>query len=341
MKLSKFTFFVFPFLAPSLASACDLCGCYSPSPDAVFASPLGIYAGVSEQFTHFGSLRFDGHHVDNPTGQHLDSSITQIIAGYSFLQNRLTLQLNIPIISRSFKRPEGFEIEHGNESGLGDISLIANYQLLRYSSPTPPAVRPDGKSIRDKVVVEAAEPDFTMSLNAFAGVKFPTGDSSRLREEFEEVEIEGAPESGIHGHDLALGTGGWDAIFGTEFYARYKSAFFQVETQFTLRGDGLHSYHYANDLTWSGGPGWYFIRNQRDSLALQFVVAGEYKDTDRFQGRVAEDTGITAVYFGPRILGSVGRVSGEIGVDLPVLLDNTALQAVPDYRLRAGVTVHF
>ncbi len=346
MILSKKTLVLtLPFLATSLASACDLCGCYSPSPEAVFASPLGIYAGVSEQFTHFGSLRLDGHHVDNPTGQHLDSSITQIVAGYSFLQNRLTLQLNIPLIYRSFKRPEGFEIEHGTESGLGDISLVANYQLFRYSSPVqrtaPPDGKSDGKSSRDKVVIETAEPDFSMSLNAFAGVKLPTGDSSRLKEEFNEVEVEGAPESGIHGHDLALGTGGYDAIFGTEFYARYKSAFLQAEAQFTLRGDGLHSYHFANDFTWSGGPGWYFIRNQRDSLALQFVVAGEYKDTDRFQGRVAEDTGITAVYFGPRIIGSVGRVSGEIGVDLPVVLDNTALQAVPDYRLRAGITVHF
>ena len=36
-----------------------------------------------------------------------------------------------------------------------------------------------------------------------------------------------------------------------------------------------------------------------------------------------------------------GNLSGEIGFDLPVLIHNTALQAVPDYRIRAGVTYRF
>jgi hypothetical protein len=58
------------------------------------------------------------------------------------------------------------------------------------------------------------------------GIKFPTGDSSRLEEEFEEVEIPGAPESGIHGHDLTLGTGSYDGIFGEETSLRYKNFFF-------------------------------------------------------------------------------------------------------------------
>ena len=60
--------------------------------------------------------------------------------------------------------------------------------------------------------------------------------------------------SGIHGHDLTLGTGSYDGIFGGRTSLRYKDFFFQGDLQFTLRGDGLHQYHFANDLSWGGGP---------------------------------------------------------------------------------------
>jgi hypothetical protein len=60
--------------------------------------------------------------------------------------------------------------------------------------------------------------------------------------------------------------------------------------QFTLRGDGAHQYHFANDLVWNAGPGYYFIRRHDLIVALQFIASGEYKDVDRFRGKKAEDT---------------------------------------------------
>jgi hypothetical protein len=74
---------------------------------------------------------------------------------------------------------------------------------------------------------------------------------------------------------------------------------------------------------------------------VQFVVSGEYKDVDRFRGNKAEDTGITSVFLGPRLVASRGRWSAEFAAELPVLINNTALQVVPDYRLRAGISVQF
>jgi hypothetical protein len=38
---------------------------------------------------------------------------------------------------------------------------------------------------------------------------------------------------------------------------------------------------------------------------------------------------------------SRGRWSAELEVDLPAKIDNTALQVVPDYRLRGGISFHF
>jgi hypothetical protein len=59
----------------------------------------------------------------------------------------------------------------------------------------------------------------------------------------------------------------------------------------------------------------------------------------RFQGRAAEDTGVTSVFVGPRIIASHDQISGELAAEFPVLMNTTALQAVPDYRLRVSFAV--
>jgi hypothetical protein len=342
-------------VATATANACDLCGCYTPQIEAMpqaelsaFGEPLPagdshdrwlshVYVAIAEQFTHFGTLQFDGEEVANPTGQYLDSSIMQLVAGYSF-NSRFALQINLPLIYRSFERPEGFAIDRGTESGLGDISLLGKFLLFHHETG---GRRPLNVDEPKNPHFEVHDPDVTISALLIGGVKFPTGATGRLKEEFNEVVIPGAPESGIHGHDLTLGTGSYDAIVGGQTSMRYKSFFFQADTQFTLRGDGAHQYHFANDLSWSGGPGYYFVRNRKTIVGLQLVCSGEHKDVDRFRGQPAEDTGITSVFLGPRLLVSRGKLSAELAAEFPVSIDNTALQAVPDYRLRASFALRF
>lgn len=317
--------------------ACDLCGCYTPQLNAMTDMEMARwYAAVAEQFTHFGTLQVDGDKIDNPTGQYLDSAITQLVAGYN-ISPRFALQLSVPLIYREFKRPEGFGIDRGNVGGLGDVSLLLKTVAFHYASPARRTFAFGGKN---PVAIEQ-EPDFTASALLLTGIKFPTGDSSRLQEEFHEIEVPGAPESGIHGHDLTLGTGSYDGIFGEQNSLRYKNVFLEANVLFTLRGDGSHQYHFANELLWSAGPGYYFVRNHETTMGLQVVVSGEHKDVDRFRGAKAVDTGIDSVFLGPRLVASHGRFSAEIAVDLPVSIDNTALQAVPDYRLRGGISMQF
>jgi hypothetical protein len=337
------------------AEACDLCGCYTPQIEAMpmsEAEPFGqpmtandskagwwsrAYVAVAEQFTYFGTLQLDGSEVANPTGQYLASSITQLVGGYSF-NSRFALQINLPLIYRSFERPEGFVIDRGTESGLGDISLLGKFVLFHHESGGRAELKFDDPK---NPHFESHEPDFTISSVLLGGVKFPTGNTSRLKEEFVEIEIPGAPESGIHGHDLTLGTGSYDAILGGQVSLRYKSFFFEADTQFTWRGDGAYDYNFANDISWSGGPGYYFVRTPQTIVGLQLACSGEHKGTDTFRGEPAADTGITSVFLGPRLLVSRGKLSAEIGIDIPVSIDNTALQAVPDYRLRASLGLRF
>ena len=329
-----------PILLTTAASAwaCDLCGCYTPRIEVTTPAPFTFYASVAEQFTHFGTDRLDGREVANPTGQYLDSSNTQLVAGVRLLGGRLGFQLGVPLIYRAYQRPAGFDIERGRVSGLGDISLLASLVVFQRQPLIACTRSEDGKTF---TLAAIPEPRFSANVSVIAGVKMPTGDSSRIREEFAESEVEGAPPSGIHGHDLALGTGSWDGVFGVQASARYRAVFFQGEVQFTLRGPSHYTYHFANDLAWNGGPGVYFVRDEKRSLALQCVVSGESKNTDVFRGQPAYDTGVTALYVGPRVLARFGRFSAEAGVDLPVLMHTTDFQTTPDHRIRAALSVQF
>jgi hypothetical protein len=256
--------------------------------------------------------------VANPTHQYENSSVSQVVLGYTF-NDWATVQFNSPLIYREYKRPEGFAIDRGTESGLGDVSLLANFTPVR---------------------IEHMHSTFNWSV--FGGVKFPTGDNSRIKEEFNEVEVPGAPESGIHGHDLALGSGSYDGLVGTAIYARYQRGFFTASMSYSIRSEGDYHYRYANDLTWSGGPGLFLVLQEKWTASLQFAVSGEDKGLDRFGQETATDTGITAAYLGPQLAVTWSdKLSASVGVDLPVLLNNTALQAVPDYRIRGAVTWRF
>ena len=104
----------------------------------------------------------------------------------------------------------------------------------------------------------------------------------------------------------------------------------------------MHQYHFANDLTWDGGPGYYLLRKKNVIVGLQCVVSGEHKDIDRFRGAPAEDTGITSVLPSARascrsilVISAVELPAAEV----PVSINHTALQVVPDYRLRASIAM--
>ena len=299
------------------AFGCDLCAIYNVAA-AHGQANKGFSLSVAEQFTHFATLQEKGAQVPDPTGQRLNSSITQVIAGYNF-NERFSVQLGLPIIHRSFRRPEGFAIDRGSESGLGDITLAGNFVAWRHEKMNS-----------------------TFSWSVLGGVKFPTGDSRRLAEELNEVEVPGAPESGVHGHDLALGSGSVDGIIGTGIFARSHRLFFSANVQYSIRTEGDYDYRFANDLMWAGGPGVFLALSESRTVALQCVVSGETKGKDTFQSAPAADTGITSVFVGPQINVTVGEnFSADVGVDLPVSIRNTALQIVPDFRVRAGLTWRF
>ena len=177
---------------PSLA--CDLCSIYSAT-EARGEIGKGFFGGVAEQYTHFGTLQDNGHEVANEANQWLDSSISQLFLGYNFTE-RFGVQFNVPIIYRDFRRPEGGIIENGTESGLGDVTLTAHYQVLRYETK---------KS--------------TLAWTILGGIKFPTKNNDQLTKKTNKIKpTPKKPKNGIHKHDLALSNGSYNTIIKTNIY---------------------------------------------------------------------------------------------------------------------------
>jgi hypothetical protein len=285
---------------------CDLCSVYAAT-EAQGGSGKGFFGGVAEQFTHFGTVQEDGHKVASE-GQYIDSSVAQVFAGYNF-NNNVGVQLNLPVIYRAF----GSETIHGTELGIGDVSLVGTFTAYRHLSER-----------------------FNFSWTLLGGVKFPTGDSSRLNTPDSEL-----PE-GIGGHDLALGSGSYDGLVGTGASGRWKRLFASASLQYAIRSEGDFQHQYANDLTWFGGPGVYLVLGHQYTLSLQAVVSGETKGKDTFSGVPDGDSAETLVYLGPQVNLTWGsRLAVVAGVDLPVSRDNSGLQVLPDYRVRGAVTLRF
>jgi hypothetical protein len=288
------------------ALGCDLCAIYSAT-EAQGGNGQGFFGGVAEQFTEITTVQDSGHKIASE-GQYIDSSVSQVFAGYNF-NDRFSLQLNLPVIYRGF----GSDTQHGSVSGIGDLSLTGNYKLY-----------------------EKLEESYTFNWTVLGGVKFPTGDSSKLNTPDEDL-----PE-GIGGHDLALGSGSFDGIVGTGAYGRWKRGFFTASVQYAIRSEGDFHHQYANDLTWFGGPGVYVALTHDYTLALQAVVSGETKGKDTFSGVDDPDSAETLVYVGPQITFTWrSKLSAQLAADLPVYRDNSGVQVLPDYRIRAAFTWRF
>jgi hypothetical protein len=293
-------------LCASRSMACDLCAVYSAT-EAQGAGG-GLYGGVAEQFTYFNTLQSGGHKVAND-GEYIDSLVSQVFVGYN-VNRRFGLQFNLPVIYRAYGSDGGGDHAEG---GLGDVSVLGNVLLY------------------EKMVE-----DFTVTVRALGGIKFPTGDSNRLNPSIPDF------ATGIGGHDLTLGSGSFDELVGSGAFGRWKRLFFTADLQYTIRSEGRFNYQFANDLSWNGGPGVYLVLGHQYTLAVQCNVSGETKGQDTISGVPTEDTAETIVYVGPQINATwSSRWSGQVGADLPVSIHSTGDQLVPDYRVHAAVTWRF
>src|SRR5512145_1484763 len=113
-------------------------------------------------------------------------------------------------------------------------------------------------------------------------------------------------ESGVHGHDLALGSGSYDGIVGGSLAWSWRRFLVLASGQYLIRGEGAFDYRYANDLTWTVSPGVYALLSHTHSMAVQAVFSGETKGKDTQHAERLDDTAITALYLGPGVVLDLG-----------------------------------
>ena len=333
-----------PVLRAAPTVGCDVCAIYTAT--QVSQGRTGFRAGVGQQFTRYLTEQVNGEEIAG-FGEYLNSSITQFVLGYQW-NERFGLQLNIPFIARTFRRLEDGRLERGDSIGAGDLALIGN--VLAFDRVTDRSV-------------------FLFSL--LGGLALPSGNPDFLAEELDEVTtavqaqparraVRGVPrhstpggdadgddgrprqQSGVHGHDLARGSGSVDGVVGGGIYWSFDRFFLTAALQYAVRRDGAFQYQFANDLTWVGGPGWYPLLAHDYTLGIQAVLSGETKGKDTQAGEGLDDTAITALYLGPGIRFTWGtQLSAELNGDLPLVQNNTALQIVPNFRLRGGIVWRF
>ena len=332
--------------------ACDLCALYTAM--QVESPQSGTFrASASEQYTFLDKLQRNGSYVQNQADEYLKSSVTQVAAQYDF-SDSLALQYVLPVISRSFRRLKDGSVTSGSESGVGDMSFLLHYLPVRYS---------DG--------------EITARVRLFAGLKLPTGDTSRLGEEshhsMSSTEMSShssmasntrpyhsesghgdsdhempthddeMTESGIHSHDLTLGTGSWDFPLGFGITTQYKRFMAMADVQYMIRSEGAYSYRHANDLIWSTAVGGFLYLDDSLQIASRARLSGQYKNNDRGAGGVEHDgSAFNGVFLGPEVsISSSKRIQAVVALDLPVNTHNSGLQITPSYRWRGAITYRF
>jgi hypothetical protein len=320
-------------------SACDLCAIYSAD-NAREQRESGLFVTLSESYIPYDTLQVNGKEVEGSGLDFRDTSITHIVPGYN-ITRWLGVSLNVPLVFHHFKRteirysltdPAVIRTEHGNEFGLGDMSLISRL-----------------------TVFERHKMKYSIGINVLAGVKFPTGDTDRIADEVEQTKIydalvpPGIPHdplghsiSGVHQHDLSPGSGSWDGIFGVTMNSRWRRWFFNTQVQYYLRTEGESGYERGDEFMVSGGPGAYLWSGKSWTLNLQANAGYDTMNRDIIAGRESDFTGMTAWYMGPQLGGTWGENFSAVGgVDIPLHITSNGRQNVPDYRFHASLIWRF
>ncbi len=320
-------------LCATSASACELCAIYGAD-NALGNSSSGFLLTLSEQYISAHSLQAEGEPFSTVpflSQAHLDSSYTHIVPGYNF-SSRVGVSLNAPLIYRDFHVTQltttgGTVDEKGTIFGLGDVALIGRLKLLQKIGMKQP-----------------------VNVALLAGVKFPTGDTDRLDDEIASAKIDqelfgkNHPHGaigGVHQHDLSLGSGSFDGVFGVVSNFRYDRWFFNNQLQYYLRTEA-RDYEFGDLIIISGGPGGYLLLKGTSTLSLQANTFYESAARDRILDQISNQTGMTAWYLGPLLNLTVGEhFSANAGVDVPLRIYNHGLQTVPDFRVHGGINWRF
>lgn len=272
---------VIAILPGEVVSACDWCLLSQG------LSPLQTMSGsgirVSQRYTRLEDDLYHGSDREHNPGAEEEYWTTEFAGFYGVTEN-MTLMVTVPVrktrIDGHMHRHHDGEMElhsdmKGEESGLGDISVLARYTFFKSHSL-----------------------DSIFSAAVLAGVKLPTGDTDGRTDD-------GMEYLDAHGQ---LGTGSTDYLAGISlnYAAGRASVSANVLGARTGRGEtGDEDHRFGNMINYDitgkyrvypgeAGPG-------GTQVFLALGVNGEYRERETEEGTEVYDSGGHTVYLSPGI----------------------------------------
>jgi hypothetical protein len=242
------------------------------------------------------------------------------------ITNELMVAVRLPHIVRTDIR-EGHAHEHapgdfegevhalGDSSGIGDLSLLAQWRFLQNSG---------------------------LEIAALGGFKAPTGKTSEKNEEGETFDAEFQP-----------GSGSWDGLFGLAVTKRYQawsvdaSALYTVVTEGTQNTDLGDRFNYGFAVSYRAfgeAPHTHAdgtVETHGSAVDLILELNGEWHDKQAEGGEDDDNSGGHVLYIAPGVRYANDKFSAFASVGLPIVNDLNGIQAEPDWRLVSGVSLGF
>lgn len=229
--MKKLLLLLILFANISTTNACDICGC----------GVGNYYLGIMPQFqSNFIGVRYRAYNYDS----HLGHSHEGLFSSKEYFQStefwaryypsrRLQVLAFVPY---HFNRQET-DGKNLYLSGLGDISLLASYQLIMPKADTI------NKQLRHNLWVGA-------------GIKTNTG-----KYNFDENDA-----AQVANPNFQLGTGSWDFLLNLTYTLRYQKFGLNVDANYKINTANAQKYRFGNRL--SGTVAAFFVQKVTENFAL-------------------------------------------------------------------------
>ena len=234
--------------------------------------------------------------------------------GFAYgLTDRLELQVNIPLVSRTgisegeLEAPGEAEIEVlGDSFGFGDITVAAQYHAFTQNhAPLDIAFR--------------------------IGLKVPTGQTDELEDDGTEFETEFQP-----------GSGSADVIVGTAIGKNYGPWAFNADAEYTIASEGAQDTDLGDTIELGAAVsyGWTFSNGRSLTFGGELLFQDQQRETVGLD--VDENSGGTQLFIAPSLRYSFTKRFGVFGaVAFPITEDLNGIQNDTDFRLTTGVSFSY
>lgn len=300
-----------------IRAAAQVCNyCVRPFELAPTKKSERVHTGV--QFEYIYRRHIEGSNVNRETSkdEKVADTVINLFGQYDFDKN-LSVEVNVPFISRAYSRYAPGENLSERETNIGDLVSIVSYNLL---AP---------RSKYDYITWQIR-----------AGVKLPTGDSGYLQQERDPSIVNFSTL--VRGRDIAFGSGSVDVPLGTRLVYAEDDLFAIGDAGYILRTEGDYDYQYGNTLSLAGAFGGIVVNKPKQSVRVAGILRWDDRAQDSLSGSSVANSGNSVLALGPAIE-AVFRdtLQAHFEITTPVFRDANGAQLLPDYQLQISVLGYF